>query len=108
LQGAESVAIGSKAGSEAQGLSSVSIGSNSGQYNQGKNSVAIGSLAGQRNQHANTIVINGTGIALNTSSENSCYMSPVADNGCGLPVEAVSPVSMFMVMSDHFHGLFMD
>jgi hypothetical protein len=69
--------MGYSAGQYNQGRDSIAVGLNAGQNNQGINSIAIGSYAGYSNQPNNSIVINSSGISLNGTTANACYVSPI-------------------------------
>ena len=69
--------LGKNAGFINQATNAIAIGAGAGQTNQGTNAIAIGANAGVNNQHANSIVINATGSALNSTSVNAFYVSPV-------------------------------
>ena len=76
-QGGQSVAIGSYAGWYQQAGLGVAVGMSAGYNNQGYCSVAIGNYAGQTGQSANSIVINASGVGLNGSTPNACFINPI-------------------------------
>ena len=85
LQFPFAVAIGPNAGEDSQ-AGSVAIGRFAGNNNQGANSVALGTAAGQTNQASETIVINGTGVALQNTTSDTCVIKPIRSVlGGGLP-----------------------
>ena len=73
----DKVHLGSNAGSTSQGNFSVAVGSQAGQSSQGNNSVAVGYRAGLTNQHASTLILNASGSALNSATQNACYIAPI-------------------------------
>jgi len=76
-QGTQAISIGYWAGKFTQGTSAIAIGTEAGRTNQGQDSIAIGRFSGQNNQQANSIVINASGSALNGSTVNALYISPL-------------------------------
>jgi hypothetical protein len=75
--GTNQVHLGSNAGSTSQGNFSVAVGNQAGQSSQGNNSIAIGYRAGLTNQHPSTLILNATGSALNSATQNACYIAPI-------------------------------
>jgi hypothetical protein len=72
------IAIGFDCGSGGQKTGSIALGVGAGDSNLGANSIAIGTYATQAGASlSGTIVINATGLPLNPSFENSCYVAPV-------------------------------
>ena len=82
-QGDQAVAIGQNAGTISQGSNAVAIGLSAGRFSQRSNAIAIGYAAGSNNQSTNTIVINATGVALNTTYDNSLYIAPIRNDNTG-------------------------
>ena len=56
---------------------SISIGYQAGLSTQGTNSIAIGRNSGITNQHQNSIILNSSGSVLNSTTQNSFYVSPI-------------------------------
>ena len=80
FQRASTISYGAGAGGYGQSTQAVAIGYNAGASTQGAYSIAIGAYAGETRQNSNTIVLNATGLPLNTTSDNSLYISPIRND----------------------------
>lgn len=74
------VKIGTDSGLTNQGYGAVALGLNSGYNNQGQYAVAIGASAGASGQANNSIVLNASGTALNGSTANAFFVSPIRND----------------------------
>lgn len=88
-QGINAISIGNSAGQDTQGLNSIAIGNSAGNTNQGSDSIAIGYYAGYNDQHSNSIILNATGVELDSSATDACYIKPVRDTSLNLASQAV-------------------
>jgi hypothetical protein len=77
LQSSNFIRLGGDAGSSNQGTNAIAIGANAGQLNQGNQSIAIGNSAGVNAQPAQSIILNGSGVTLNVTNSNACYIRPI-------------------------------
>jgi len=76
-QNSYAVALGGFAGYNGQQSNAIAMGYYAGFSGQSTNAVAIGSYAGASNQPQNSIVINASGVTLNGTNANSCYIAPI-------------------------------
>ena len=76
-QGTFSTAIGNESGQLTQSSYSTAIGYRAGNSLQSSNCVALGYRAGETNQHARTVILNGDSVALNSSTTDGLYISPI-------------------------------
>ena len=76
-QNSYALALGGFAGYNGQQSNAIAIGPYAGFSGQSTNAVAIGLYAGASNQPQNSIVINASGVTLNGSNANSCYIAPI-------------------------------
>lgn len=74
---AQSVTIGSDAGSIYPSTGVVAVGFEAGKDTQGQNSIAIGKLAGKTSQGARSIVINASGTELSPTVTDSLHIHPI-------------------------------
>jgi len=76
-QSSYTVAMGYRSAESSQQPLAIAIGAFAGLSTQGDYAIAIGAQAGQTNQHANSIILNASGTALNSSTSNAFFVSPV-------------------------------
>jgi hypothetical protein len=85
--GTSAIAIGTNSGAGTSGSAlkdyGVSIGDSSARAGQGTNAIAIGYKAGETSSHDNSIILNATGVAVNSSGTDRCYIAPIRSNGTG-------------------------
>jgi hypothetical protein len=97
--------MGYQAGQTSQGANAVAVGRQAGISEQGASAVAIGAYAGVTGQGANSIILNGTGVALNTTTASSFHVKPV--RGGNMTASALSYTSGGEIVEQtnmHFDG----